>query len=99
MRPRLPPSRLPPPSADPATLLSRGQTAFDHGEYERAIRLGREAVRAGAEVAGRLLIGDAELQRQHYQDALREYNAALALDPGDPAARRRRELALEIAGR
>jgi len=96
---RLPASRLPPPSADPATLLSRGQTAFDHGEYERAIRLGREAIRAGAEVAGRLLIGDAELQRQHYQDALREYNAALALDPGDPSARRRRELALEKAGR
>jgi len=98
-RPRLPPSRLPAPSADPATLLSRGQTAFDHGDYERAIRLGREAIRAGAEVAGRLLIGDAELQRQHYQDALREYNAALALDPGDPSARRRRELALEKAGR
>jgi serine/threonine-protein kinase len=89
----------PPPGPDPATLLSRGQTAFDRGDYKEAIRRGRDAITAGAEVGGRLLIGDAYLQLERYQDALREYDAALALDPGDSSARRRRELALEKAAR
>jgi len=92
-------ARLPDPNADPATLLSRGQTAFDRGDYKEAIRRGRDAISAGAEVGGRLLIGDAYLQLERYQDALREYDAALALDPGDSSARRRRELALEKAAR
>jgi serine/threonine protein kinase len=91
--------RVPSSGADPATLLSRGQTAFDRGDYKEAIRRGRDAISAGAEVGGRLLIGDAYLQLERYQDALREYDAALALDPGDSSARRRRELALEKAAR
>ncbi|HVY38661.1 MAG TPA: tetratricopeptide repeat protein, partial [Polyangia bacterium] len=90
---------LPGPSADPATLLSHGQTAFDRGDYKEAIRRGREAIAAGAAVGGRLLIGDAYLQLERYQEAVQEYDAALALDPGDSSARRRRELALEKAGR
>ncbi len=61
--------------------------------------MGRDAITAGAVVGGRLLIGDAYLQLERYQDALREYDAALSLDPGDSSARRRRELALEKAGR
>ncbi len=92
-------ARLPEPGPDPAALLSRGQTAFDRGDYKEAIRRGHEAINAGAEVGGRLLIGDAYLQLERYQDALHEYDAALALDPGDSSARRRRELALEKAGR
>jgi serine/threonine protein kinase len=92
-------ARVPSAGADPATLLSRGQTAFDRGDYKEAIRRGRDAITAGAEVGGRLLIGDAYLQLERYQDALREYDAALALDPGDSSARRRRELALEKAAR
>ena len=92
-------TRLAQPGPDPAMLLSRGQTAFDRGDYKEAIRRGQAAINAGAEVGGRLLIGDAYLQLERYQDALREYNAALALDPGDSSARRRRELALEKAGR
>ncbi|HSS38866.1 MAG TPA: serine/threonine-protein kinase, partial [Polyangia bacterium] len=91
--------RIPGPGADPATLLSRGQTAFDRGDYKEAIHRGREAIAAGAEVGGRLLIGDAYLQLERYQEAVQEYDAALALDPGDSSARRRRELALEKAAR
>ncbi len=91
--------RLPDSSLDPVVLLSRGQAAFDRGDYKDAIRRGRDAIAAGAEVGGRLLIGDAYLQLERYQDALREYDAALALDPGDSSARRRRELALEKAAR
>jgi eukaryotic-like serine/threonine-protein kinase len=93
------PARIPGAGADPVTLLSRGQNAFDRGDYKEAIRRGHEAMAAGAEVGGRLLIGDAYLQLERYQDALREYDAALALDPGDSSARRRRELALEKAAR
>ena len=50
-------------------------------------------------MGGRLLIGDAYLQLERYQEAVQEYDAALALDPGDSSARRRRELALEKAAR
>ncbi|MES1208689.1 MAG: tetratricopeptide repeat protein, partial [Pseudomonadota bacterium] len=92
-------TRIPGPGADPATLLSRGQIAFDRGDYKEAIHRGREAIAAGAVVGGRLLIGDAYLQLERYQEAVQEYDAALALDPGDSSARRRRELALEKAAR
>jgi serine/threonine protein kinase len=86
----LPPAATPGPNA-PA-LLNRGQLAVDRGDYPEAVRRGREAIAAGAEVDGRLLVGDAYYRLERYRDALREYDAALALDPTNPGTRRRRDL-------
>jgi eukaryotic-like serine/threonine-protein kinase len=78
---------------DTAAILSRGQMAFDRGDYPEAVRRGREAIAAGAEIKGRLLIGDAYYRLERFRDALREYDAALALDPTNAGVRRRRDLA------
>ncbi len=92
------PSKLPPASlADTTAILNRGQSAFDRGDYQEAIRQGHQAIAAGAEINGRLLVGDVYFHLERYREALREYNAAVARDPGDTAARRRRDLAQEKA--
>jgi len=89
---------LPPASlADTTEILNRGQSAFDRGDYQEAIRRGRQAIAAGAEINGRLLVGDVYFHLERYREALREYNAAVARDPGDVSARRRRDLAQEKA--
>jgi serine/threonine-protein kinase len=92
--PALPPASL----ADTTTILNRGQSAFDRGDYQEAIRQGRQAIAAGAEINGRLLVGDVYFHLERYREALREYNAAVARDPTDSSARRRRDLAREKAG-
>jgi tetratricopeptide (TPR) repeat protein len=84
--------------ADTTAILGRGQTAFDRGDYQEAIRQGRQAISAGAEINGRLLVGDVYFYLQRYREALREYNAAVARDPSDTSARKRRDLAREKAG-
>ena len=83
----------PPTAPDTTAILNRGQMAFDRGDYPEAVRRGREAIAAGAEESGRLLIGDAYYRLERYRDALREYDAALALDPTNAGTRRRRDLA------
>ena len=83
---------------DTAAILTRGQTAFDRGDYQEAIRQGRQAISAGAEINGRLLVGDVYFYLERYREALREYNAAVARDPRDSSARKRRDLAREKAG-
>jgi hypothetical protein len=80
-------------------ILGQGQIAFDHGDYPGAVRRGREAIAAGAVLGGRLLVGDAYYRLERYPDAMREYEAALALEPANPTARRRLDLAREAAGR
>jgi tetratricopeptide (TPR) repeat protein len=84
--------------ADTTAILTRGQTAFDRGDYQEAIRQGRQAIVAGAEINGRLLVGDVYFYLERYREALREYNAAVARDPSDASARKRRDLAREKAG-
>jgi serine/threonine protein kinase len=74
-------------------ILARGQTAFDHGDYPEAVRRGREAIAAGGALGGHLLVGDAYYRLERFPDALREYQAALALDPGNASIKRRRDLA------
>jgi tetratricopeptide (TPR) repeat protein len=81
------------PASDTVAILNRGQQAFDRGDYPEAVRRGREAISAGGELAGHLLIGDAYFRLERFRDALREYDAALALDPSNAGARRRRDLA------
>jgi eukaryotic-like serine/threonine-protein kinase len=78
---------------DTPAILNLGQMAFDRGDYPEAVRRGREAIAAGAEASGRLLIGDAYYRLERYRDALREYDAALVLDPTNAGTRRRRDLA------
>ena len=80
-------------------ILDRGQADFDHGDYPGAVRRGREAIVAGAALGGRLLVGDAYYRLERYADAMREYEAALAIDPANATAKRRLDLAREAAGR
>jgi tetratricopeptide (TPR) repeat protein len=90
-----------PAAAEPASsgtaaadaILGRGQAAFDHGDYPEALRRGREAIAAGGALGGHLLAGDAYYRLERFPDALREYQAALALDPGNASIKRRRDLA------
>ena len=74
-------------------ILTRGQAAFDRGDYPEAVRRGREAIAAGGALGGHLLVGDAYYRLERFPDALREYQAALALDPGNASIKRRRDLA------
>jgi serine/threonine protein kinase len=85
----------PTPSAE--AILAKGQVAFDHGYYPEAIRRAKEAMAAGAAVPGHLLVADSYYHLQRYADALREYEAALALEPSNALARRGRELASKAA--
>ncbi|HXU05658.1 MAG TPA: serine/threonine-protein kinase [Polyangia bacterium] len=82
-----------PAAAASTAILNRGQTAFDHGDYPEAVRRGREAIAAGGALGGHLLVGDAYYRLERFPDALREYQAALALDPGNTSIKRRRDLA------
>jgi serine/threonine protein kinase len=96
--PRLPGAATP-LAATSEVVLSRGQLAFDRGDYPEAVRRGREAIAAGATVGGRLLVGDAYYRLERYADATREYQALLAADPADATARRRLDLAQQAAAR
>jgi serine/threonine protein kinase len=88
------------PSAGAADdILGRGQSAFDRGDYPEAVRRGREAIAAGGALGGHLLVGDAYYRLERFPDALREYQAALALDPGNASIKRRRDLAEQSAPR
>ncbi|MDB4980715.1 MAG: serine/threonine protein kinase with repeat [Myxococcales bacterium] len=78
-------------------ILARGQSAFDRGNYPEAIRRAKEAMALGAAVPGHLLVADAYYHLQRYADALREYQATLALEPSNALARRGRELAERAA--
>ena len=84
-------------ATDADAILARGQSAFDRGNYPEAIRRAKEAMAAGAAVPGHLLVGDAYYHLQRYADALKEYEATLALEPSNPLARRGRELASRAA--
>ena len=85
----------------PATdaILGRGQAAFDRGDYPEALRRGREAIAAGGALGGHLLAGDAYYRLERFPDALREYQAALALDPANTSIKRRRDLVEQAATR
>jgi tetratricopeptide (TPR) repeat protein len=82
-----------------AGILQRGQAAFDRGDYPEALRRGREAIAAGGALGGHLLAGDAYYRLERLPDALREYQAALALDPGNASIKRRRDLVEQAAAR
>ena len=87
------------PAGQAVEILSRAQVAFNKGNYPEAIRRGREAIAAGAAASGRLVLGDTYYHMERYADALREYDAALAADPGNAPARRGRDLARAASAR
>ena len=92
-----PPRGAGPPATE--AILGRGQAAFDRGDYPEALRRGREAIAAGGALGGHLLAGDAYYRLERLPDALREYQAALALDPGNTSIKRRRDLVEQAAAR
>jgi tetratricopeptide (TPR) repeat protein len=86
------PATLPGPNG--AKLLEEGQAAFNKGSYAEAMRRAHEALNAGgAPVGAHVLLGDVYYHTERYAEALREYQAALKLDPENPIANRGRELA------
>jgi len=87
------------PAAAADGILGRGQAAFDRGDYPEAVRRGREAITAGGALGGHLLVGDAYYRLERFPDALREYQAALALDPANASIKRRRDLAEQSTAR
>jgi serine/threonine protein kinase len=89
------PAALAPPSAE--SILARGQAAFDRGNYPEAIRRAKEAMAVGAAVPGHLLVADSYYHLQRYADALKEYEATLALEPSNSLAKRGRELSAKAA--
>jgi serine/threonine protein kinase len=91
--------RAPGAGAAATAILARGQSAFDRGDYPEAVRRGREAIAAGGALGGHLLAGDAYYRLERFPDALREYQAALALDPGNASLKRRRDLVEQAAHR
>jgi eukaryotic-like serine/threonine-protein kinase len=78
-------------------ILDRGQVAFNEGNYAEAVRRAKEAVTGGAAVNGHLLLADSYYHLQRYNDAVREYQAVLSLEPANSLARRGRELAERAA--
>jgi serine/threonine protein kinase len=84
-------------AVDVAGILRRGQSAFDRGAYPEAVQRGNQAISAGAELEGRLLVGDVYFRLGRYRDALREYDSALSRDPANAILRRRRDLAQQKA--
>jgi serine/threonine protein kinase len=95
--PPVPAKRVTPDSSSVDSILGRGQSAFDNGNYPEAIRRAREAIAAGGAVSGHLLVADAYYHLQRYSDALKEYEVTLALEPSNALARRGRELAARAA--
>jgi serine/threonine protein kinase len=86
------PATLPGPNG--VKLLEEGQAAFNKGSYAEALRRAHEALNAGgAPVGAHVLLGDVYYHTERYAEALREYQAALKLDPENPIANRGRELA------
>ena len=79
------------PDARPGRVRSR--------RLSRGVRRGREAIAAGGALGGHLLVGDAYYRLERFPDALREYQAALALDPGNTSIKRRRDLVEQAAPR
>jgi len=82
------------PALTGGKLLEQGQAAFNRGSYAEAVRRAREALTAGGSPVGaHLLLGDVYYHTERYAEALREYQAALKIDPDNPIANRGRELA------
>ncbi len=65
----------------PAATLRKAQTAFDRGDFRAALALGRQAARAGGGAGAWVIVGDATLKLELYDEAASAYRRALAADP------------------
>ena len=87
-----------PPRASAAPASSRaGRPPSIAGTTPRRSAAAARRSRRATALGGRLLIGDAYYRLERFPDALREYQAALALDPANASIRRRRDLAERAA--
>ena len=93
----LPRATGPGPARDSPDPVARGRVAFAKGNFGEAVRLGRTALATGDGLGGHLLLGDAFYKMERFTEAVHEYDAALKAAPGNPLARRGRELAARHA--
>ena len=95
VRPRTsPPSAT--PTATPSTVasdrLTAGRAAFAKGNFPEVVRAARAALATGPNGEAHLLLGDAFFKMERFADAVREYDSALVLLPGNVQAKRGRDL-------
>jgi tetratricopeptide (TPR) repeat protein len=76
-----------------ARYLARGEALLRQDRLVEALTNARAARAAGAGLPARLLAGRIRLAMEQYEEAAAEYEAALALDPGNPAASSGRDVA------
>ena len=74
-------------------LMGLGNIAFQQRSYAEAVARARVAVKAGAGVDARLLLGDSYFKLERYDEAKKAYDEALRIDPASDTARRGLELA------
>jgi serine/threonine protein kinase len=83
------------PSPESALLFASAQDAFAEGHLAETIRRAKAAANAGAGAEAHVLLGDAYVRLERYPDAVKAYDAALALDPENGPAARGRAVVLE----
>jgi len=84
------------PASPEATLaLTSAQEAFAEGRLADAIRKARNAASLGAGSDAWVLLGDAYVRVERYPDAVKAYDAALAVEPENGQAARGRAVVLE----
>ncbi len=91
------PATLPAPSApaSPASCWNRRRRrSIAEPPPRRCVARARRSRPAVRPLAAHLLLGDVYYHMERYAEALREYQAALKLDPDNPIANRGRQLAL-----
>jgi Flp pilus assembly protein TadD len=81
-----------------AERLAAGRSAFAQGNFPGAVRAARAALATGESADAHQLLGDAFFKLERFADAVREYDAAVALAPGRVQARRARDLASRRLG-
>jgi cytochrome c-type biogenesis protein CcmH/NrfG len=70
-----------------------GRQAFAKGWFPESVRAARASLAGGPSAEAHVLLGDTYFKMERFADALREFEAALALAPDHAHARRGRDLA------
>jgi serine/threonine protein kinase len=69
-------------------LVGLGEVAFQQRDYPEALRRAKQGLGAGGGASAQVLLGDAYFKLEKYPDAVKAYNEALKLDPGNSVAQK-----------